>query len=175
MSNKEREKQTLYYKNVLQNALNDPSLISKINITELLNTIETEYVNSTRFLINKTNSQINEDIIESLKNINIPNAKIPEICQKLVEYRLVDEICDLFKGKYVRWINNTNNDNPKFNISSLTNGGIIIDIKFRDNGIHVLCKNNRNRFIQYKFDDNITFQKLSFEEQTILMCNSINL
>ena len=167
----QKEQQTEFYKNVLKNALNDPSLISKINITELLKNIETEHKNSTRFLINKTNFQINEDIIESLKSINIINTKVHEICNKLVEYRLVDEICDLYKGKYVRWINN--GINAINNVSDLTNGGIIIDVLFRDNGIHILCKNNRNKFIQYKFDNNITFQKLSLEEQTILLCNSI--
>jgi hypothetical protein len=166
-------KQNEFYKDVLKNALNDPTLISQINIGELLKTIETENVNSSRFLINKTNFQINEDIIEALKSNNIPNEKIPEICNKLTEYRFVDEICDLYKGKYVRWISLGSSSSGVINGSSLTNGGIIIDIKFRDNGIHILCKNNINRFIQYNFDDNITFQKLSFEEQTILLCNSI--
>ena len=47
----------------------------------------------------------------------------------MTEYRFVDEICDLYKGKYVRWISNNNN---AINGPSLTNGGIIIDIKFRE-------------------------------------------
>ena len=51
----------------------------------------------------------------------------------------------------------------------LTNGGIVMDIKFLDNGTHVLCMNNMRRFIQYKFDECYTFQKLSTEEQLILM------
>jgi hypothetical protein len=51
----------------------------------------------------------------------------------------------------------------------LTNGGIVADIKFMDNGTHVLCKNVLGRFIQYKFDDCMTFQKLSVDEQLILM------
>jgi hypothetical protein len=48
-------------------------------------------------------------------------------------------------------------------------GGIVVDIKFLDNGVHVLCLNNQRRLIQYKFDGSITFQKLSVDEQLILM------
>jgi len=46
----------------------------------------------------------------------------------------------------------------------------MVDIKFTDTGIHILCKNNRNQFIRYKFDDCITFQKISDEEFLVLSC-----
>jgi hypothetical protein len=75
---------------------------------------------------------------------------------KLTEYRYVDKICDLIRGKYVRWI--------RLSGLTLTKGGIVADIKFLENGIYILIKNARNQFIQYKFDDCITFQKLSPEE-----------
>ena len=61
----------------------------------------------------------------------------------------------------VRWIRK-NND-------KLTNGGIVSNIKFLDNGIHILCMNNQRRFIQYKFDDCYTFQKMTPDEQLIVM------
>jgi ABC-type molybdate transport system ATPase subunit len=51
----------------------------------------------------------------------------------------------------------------------LTNGGIVTDIKFMNNETHILCMNSQRRFIQYKFDECLTFQKLSVEEQLILM------
>jgi len=47
-----KTKQNEFYKDVLKNALNDPSLVSQINIGEILKTIETENTNSSRFLIN---------------------------------------------------------------------------------------------------------------------------
>jgi hypothetical protein len=81
----------------------------------------------------------------------------------LIGYRYVDEIRYLHKGKHIRWIRQNNK------IPSLTNGGIVVNIKFLDNGIHIVCKNSQNRFIQYKFDDCITFQRLSVEEQLLLM------
>jgi hypothetical protein len=54
----------------------------------------------------------------------------------------------------------------------LTNGGILLDIKVTDDGINILCKNSMNRFFSYKWDDCLSYQKLSFEEQIILMANN---
>lgn len=82
--------------------------------------------------------------------------------KKLREYKYVDEICDLERGKYVRWIRI---ESPQ---KSLTNGGIITDIKFTESGVNILCKNSLNRFIQYKFEECLTFQKLSTDELIVL-------
>ena len=84
--------------------------------------------------------------------------------QKLLEYRYIDEIHELSAGKHVRWIRIPKIPTDKI---SLTNGGIIVNIKFTDTGTQVLVKNG-NRFIQYKFDECLTFQKLSGDEQLIL-------
>ena len=53
-------------------------------------------------------------------------------------------------------------------ILNLTNGGIICDIKFYNNGVQILCKNNGNRFFQIKFDSCLIFQKINKQEQIIL-------
>ena len=90
---------------------------------------------------------------------------IKTIFSKLSEYRYVDEIFQLHRGKHIRWIRR---DKP----DTLTNGGIVMDVKFLDTGTHILTKNGMNRFIQYNFDDCITFQKMSSEEQMILMAYS---
>ena len=58
------------------------------------------------------------------------------------------------------------NDKLDYN---LTNGGIVVDINFTKEHTLIVCRNYRNYFIKYKFDDCITFQKLSTEEQLILM------
>ena len=84
--------------------------------------------------------------------------------QKLLEYRYIDEIHELSTGKHVRWIRIPKTPTDNY---SLTNGGIIVNIKFTDTGTQVLTKNGA-RFIQYKFDDCLTFQKLSADEQLIL-------
>lgn len=143
---------------VYQDALIDPSLLSLINVDELLNTLET---NRTDYLENKTLNGITHDVYNSICEICIDQEKQQQMCLKLVGYRVVDEIHELHKGKHVRWI--------RRNSPTLTNGGIIVDIKFMDNGTHILCMNSMRRFIQYKYDDCITFQKLSPTESLILM------
>jgi len=108
------------------------------------------------YLYDKTAISIQKEISDVCIRENISQ----NILDKLTEYRYVDKICDLIRGKHVRWVrlSTTNSTN------SLTKGGIVADIKFLENGIYILIKNARNQFMQYKFDDCITFQKLSTEE-----------
>ena len=123
--------------------INDPSLKSNINVDEIINTTTS-----------KTLEEIQLELFKVLQSIQKPEYYI-----KLVGYKFIDEIYELQRGKYIRWINN----NGKMN-----NGGIVMDIKFLDNGIHILCRNNRSHFSQYKFDNCLTFQKMTDEEQIIL-------
>ena len=55
----------------------------------------------------------------------------------------------------------------KINNLSLNNGGFVCDIKI-NNGIEILCRNNFNNFFQFKFDENLIFQKLTEQEKIIL-------
>ena len=143
---------------LFEEALNDPSLLSTLDIDNLLDSIEST---KNDYLDNKTMSDISNEIREKVEETGISQEKKEAIIAKLNGYRVVDEIYELHKGKMVRWIRN---DTDK-----LTNGGIVTDIKFLENGVHVLCMNSQRRFIQYKYDDCYTFQKMSIEEQLILM------
>lgn len=143
---------------LFEDALKDPSLLSTINVNDLLESIEDE---KNDYLENKTMDSLNNEIFNAIKPIECSIEDKQKMCDKLIGYRLVDEIHELHKGKHVRWIRNGTN--------SLTSGGIVVDIKFLDNGTHVLSKNYTNRFIQYKYDDCITFQKLTETEQLIIM------
>lgn len=107
------------------------------------------------YLYAKTAISIQKEISDVCILENIPQ----NILDKLTEYRYVDKICDLIRGKHVRWIRLSTTIT-----NSLTKGGIVADIKFLENGIYILIKNALNKFMQYKFDDCITFQKLSTEE-----------
>lgn len=143
---------------IMKDALNDPSLLNTLDINKLLNTLENEkhdYLNNKTLetFINENNHLIQKLDISPTNKINY--------CNKLIGYRLVDQINELHKGKHIRWY--------RENTKQLTNGGILMDIKFLDNGIHILCMNTMRKFIQYKFDDCITFQKLTEEEQLILL------
>ena len=46
--------------------------------------------------------------------------------------------------------------------------GLICDIKILDEGVHIICKNNMNRVMQIKLDENLVFQRLSEQEHVIL-------
>lgn len=134
--------------------MRDPSLISTVDIDKLLETVENE---KNDYLENKTTTSVASEIYEIIKSLALSK----EVFEKLGGYRLVDEIHELHKGKHVRWIRKIS--------GTLTNGGIVTEIKFLDNGTQVLCMNSQKRFIQYKFDECYTFQKMSMEEQLILM------
>ena len=170
-------------RNLIISEKQNPDLQSTIDIPTLLLAAENVDMDD---LGNRTLSDISREIVQALQNINLPAEKIPEICGKLAEYRLTDQVYQIQKGKHVRWIRAGGCRPPATPCSttsldlvggrrgatapcSLTNGGIVVDVKFLDNGTHILCKNGP-RFIQYKFDDCITFQKLSSDEQMVLSC-----
>ena len=143
---------------VYNEAIKDPSLLASLDVEQLLSTLENE---NNDYLEDKTLKGITDEIHDIIQSA-IEDIELQEkICLKLLDYRLVDELHELHKGKHVRWIRRDTN--------KLTNGGIVVDIKFLDTGTQVLCKNSMNRFIQYKYDECITFQKLSPTEQLILM------
>ena len=147
---------------IFENAKNDPSLFSAINIDELLDKIENE---TTEYLENKTLANISETIYEILteyvpsQNEN-ENEIIQQYCKKLTGYRYVERICDLRQGIYIRWI--------KMGTTKLHNGGIAVNIKIGDE-IQIVCKTALGHFLSLKFNDCIVFQKLTMEEQLILM------
>jgi hypothetical protein len=143
---------------LFENAKRDPSLFSTIDIQNLLDSIENE---RNDYLEDKTMASVHKDILEVLEEQELCDEDTEKYFKKLMEYRYVEEINELHTGKHIRWIRRTNN--------KLTNGGIIMDIKFMDTGTQILCRNACNKFIQIKFDECIIFQKLSIEEQLILL------
>tara|TARA_B110000285_G_scaffold231086_1_gene298939 strand:- start:1820 stop:2302 length:483 start_codon:yes stop_codon:yes gene_type:complete len=114
---------------------------------------------------NKTTDDIIMDVIQTLSEYDVPD--IDKVSSKLNGYSFIDEICDIQKGRHVRWIRITPDSKR-----TLTNGGVIVDTKFTNNGLQILCKNKLNRFMQYKFDECISFQRMSKQEQIITMANS---
>tara|TARA_B100001057_G_scaffold499089_1_gene608464 strand:+ start:12903 stop:13382 length:480 start_codon:yes stop_codon:yes gene_type:complete len=145
-------------KEIFEAAMKDPSLLSTINIESLIDNIENDANN---YLEEKTMEMINNDIFNIIKNISISIEDKKNYCDKLIGYRIIEDLHELHKGKHVRWIRKNN--------GKLTNGGIIVDIKFYNDGTQILCMGSGKRFIQYKYDDCITFQKMSEAEQLIVM------
>ena len=135
---------------LIENERMNPELQSTIDIKTILESAENVDNN---YIGNHSLSTISKEVVEILQQENIERELLYKYCDSLLHYRLIEQIYHIHKGKHIRWIRN----------KKLTNGGIVVDVKFLDNGTHILCKNH-NRFIQYKFDDCITFQKLTPDE-----------
>ena len=143
---------------IFEKVKKDTSLLAHIDIEELLKNINDDKHD---YLDNKTLGDILDENIKAIKSVGLPSAQLSDICNRLAGYRYVENLYELHKGKHIRWIRN---DNKK-----LTNGAIVMDVKFLDNGSHVLCRNAQHRLFQVKFNESMIFQKLSTGEQLILM------
>lgn len=149
---------------IIKKAKKENEMFSTVDVDKLLDAIENK---KNDYLENKTLQDIVDDVFNVLRTLPINKYKIEELCEKLSEYRYIDKICDLHKGKHVRWIRINTIDKPlEYN---LTNGGVVVDISFTKENTIIVCRNYQNTFIKYKFDDCITFQRLSTDEQLILM------
>jgi len=92
------------------------------------------------------------------------------ILVKLEDYRHVDELPEFRPGCHVRWIRTTDGSTAR-----LTNGGFLLDVSLRENGVHIRCRNGCNRIFQIRIDDVFVFQKLTDQERVILsMIDIIN-
>ena len=100
---------------------------------------------------------------DMLQKLNLPREQLKKLHKQLEEYRYVDEMNELKYGAYIRWISLRDPNKIK-----LTNGGIICDILVKDNGIHVVCRNNMHRMFQIKLVECMVFQKLSDQERVLL-------
>jgi hypothetical protein len=140
----------------IKEAREDPSLLSKINAAELLKSVKND------FLENQTIESISANIFDSLTQLPLNKEIIESHFERLVGYRFVDELHLLHKGKYVRWIRH---DIP----DKLMKGAVVVDIQFGDFGANVLCRLMTGDFLRYRFDKCNTYQKLTDEEQLLLM------
>jgi len=95
--------------------------------------------------------------------LNLNNETRDSFNSKLEEYRVCHDMKDVQFGFYIRWIPLKN---PKK--IYITNGGHICDIKIVNDQLQLMCKNNRGRFFQIKFDECVIFQKISPQEKVIL-------
>ena len=151
-------------KEIYESALNDPTLFSTIDVDALLAKIEGE---DNHYLENKTLTDISTDIFDAVSELNVPSDLASNFCERLAGYRYVERVCDLRNGKMMRWIKRP--CGFPLNQKSLTNGGILMNIKIENSGVQLLCRNNAQRFFNIKFDDCLVLQKLTMEEQLIVM------
>jgi hypothetical protein len=137
-------------------AREDPTLLSTIDIEAVL-----KKTDDVHYIDGKTVADLSKEIFESVNTLDISEENKRDICQRLIGYRWVDRLCDLRSGRLVRWVKK----------GRLTNGGLLMNVKIENTGVILLCKNNVGRFFSIKWDDSVVFQKLTMEEQLVLMAN----
>ena len=139
---------------IIENERNNPELQNTLDLDAILESAENV---DHQYIGDHSLTSITREVFDILCEQDISKEIVYKYGNSLINYRLVEQVYHVHKGKYIRWIRN----------NKLTNGGIVVDVKFLENGTHILCK-NKQRFIQYKFDDCITFQKLTTDELLIL-------
>jgi hypothetical protein len=137
---------------IFNRAKKDTSLLANLDIDELLKTETTEF---------KSIDTILTDNINAIKTLGLSNEETQTLCNKLTGYRYIENLFEIHKGKYIRWI--------RLTTKSIKNGGFVTDVRFFDNGSHVLCRNLQNQLFQIKFDDCLIFQRMTTNEQMVLM------
>lgn len=141
------------FQEIYAEAQQDPSLQNTLDIDKIIEHDKNHMV------MNLTQQKITEDIVNSLKSINLDQDLIEDYYIRLLEYQYIDEIHELTLGKYVRWIRRDTKIESKLSI-----GGIITDIVIEDSGVYVKIKLiNLHYSCKLKYDDFLFFQKLSVD------------
>ena len=151
-------------RNIIKNSVSSKDSESEsepFNVDELLSALDNP---KTDYLENKTFKTINEEVFQVIQSMHFSEQKSRELCEKLIGYRFVDEIYQLHKHKTIKTLPIKYNGKP----GVLHTYARLANIKFIDKGAYVLCLNFPNKYSQYHFDDYLTFQKLSEEEELIL-------
>ena len=134
----------------------------KLNIQELLDNAEdkleylqkTVWTNGIPTQQNKTLADINREVFEVITR-NAPPETHQEYCEKLIGYRVVHELPELHKSRFVK--------------IKLQVFGIVLNVKFLDSGTNVVCLLSTKCIRQFKYNDAIAvFQKLTDDEQLFL-------
>jgi hypothetical protein len=130
-----------------------------IYMDELLNAFENQ---SNASIVELNSDKIKKHKDSILEELMLPMSKKKKFLKKLENYRYCTDLKDIQFGFYIRWIPLRDPEHL-----SLTNGGVICDIKIVNDQLQILCK-NAGRFFQIKFDENVIFQKISNQERVIL-------
>lgn len=134
--------------------------MSNLDVNELLKSLDNE---DNAFLMSETKEKIYSTKNNMLQKLQLESDKLKSFNKKLKNYRYVEDLSHLKYGVHIRWIRLTNPDNIY-----LTNGGILLDIKYMEKGCNIICKNYKNRFFQINFDQCMIFQKITDQENILL-------
>lgn len=145
--------------------------VSTINIQQLLDSAhdkldylqKTVWVNGVPIQQTKTLEDINREVFEVITRI-APPENHHDYCDRLIGYRVVHELPELLKSRFVKILRYDKNDQIK-----LAAIGTIMTVKFSDTGTNVICFVGPSIIRQFKFNDALAvFQKLTDDEQLYL-------
>jgi hypothetical protein len=148
---------------IYKEARQDPSLFSTIDPDELLKELQKD---RNSYIEDKTTKNMIEEINQSIEEEfgdELDKDKQKTMIKKLMGYRYADELDALHIGKNTRWIQKYKDD------IKVTNGGLLLNTNFTEDGIILVIKLWNGRFNKIRFDDCLVYQKMSFGEQLILM------
>ena len=149
---------------LIEEAQNDPAVLSTIDIEELLESAEDFDEDA---LIGKTVADFAKETYHVLYDLMGTDAEsveaIQDLCVKLKDYRYIDRMCDLRLGRNIKWIDKTN--------GKIAKGGNLVKIEIFDEKTSALCRNYRF-FSRCVLDNCLVFQKFTMEEQLLLILQS---
>ena len=152
--------------NVDNNANNDNNNTQELlgvddfDVSKLLQATEND---SNDNLIHLTTLKIQELNLSILKELKLKKKDTLAMLKKLNGYKYVDELKEMKHGRFIRWVPLKDPEDLY-----LIKGGIICDVKARDDGMYIVCKNFMHRHFQFKMDECLIFQKLTSQEQVLL-------
>jgi len=116
-------------------------------------------------LLNFTTQKIKQMNLQILNELELTKQETLNLMNKLKDYKYVDEMNDLKYGSYIRWIPIEDPNNIY-----LTQGSIFCEMKIKDEGVFLVCKNYgfKSNHFQIAMDKNLIFQKLTEQEQVLL-------
>jgi hypothetical protein len=114
-------------------------------------------------ILNLTTLSIHKMKNHILQELQLSKIEKIEIMKKIKKYRYVDQMNEIKYGGFIRWINITDPSNL-----FLTKGAIFCDFKINDNGVMIIYKNFYGKTYEFKMEECIIFQKLSYQEEVLL-------
>ena len=118
---------------------------------------------SNKGILNLTSSKIKQEKNDILQRLQLDRDTLKYFHKTLKHYRYIENIEEIIVGNYIRWINLTDPENIK-----LTNGAFVSDFKETKSTIYIVCKNTFGRFFNVDINRTVLFQKLNFQEETLL-------
>lgn len=133
-----------------------------MDVNKLLKALDDD---SNEELLNFTTKKIRDMNFKILEELQLSKKDTLNMCNKLKDYKYIDEMNDLKYGTYLRWIPIEDPNNIY-----LTKGAVFCEMNITNNGVFCVCKNFgfSSKHFQISIDKNLIFQKLTDQELILL-------